>query len=105
MPFEPGQSGNPAGKRPGNNNRAQRAILRALARKGESVGRGLDLAADKLVEAACKGEPWAQKELYDRVDGKATQSVALTGAGGTPLVTRIELVNLDSGPDKTSSQT
>jgi hypothetical protein len=40
--------------------------------------------ADKLVESAEKGEPWAVKEVMDRVDGKATQSTDIT-TDGTPL--------------------
>ena len=69
-----------------NGDRARRAILRALARKGGNVAKGLDLAADKLVAAATDaGEQWAQKELYDRVDGKAKQQVAVTGEGGGPV--------------------
>lgn len=69
-----------------NGDRARRAILRALARKGEgTVAGGLDKAADKLVDAAINGDQWAQKELYDRVDGKAKQQVAVSGAGGGPI--------------------
>lgn len=68
-----------------NGDRARRSILRALARKGGNVAKGLDLAADKLVEAATAGEQWAQKELYDRVDGKAKQQLAVGGADGGPI--------------------
>ena len=68
-----------------NGDRVRRAILRALARKGGNVAKGLDMAADKLVDTAVVGEQWAQKELYDRVDGKAKQQVAVTGPNGDPL--------------------
>lgn len=49
----------------------------------------------KLVEAAEDGEPWAVKELIDRVDGKSP--VALTGEDGGPVetVTKIMLVSPD----------
>ena len=40
--------------------------------------------AEKLVESAEKGEPWAVKEVMDRVDGKAIQSTDIT-TDGTPL--------------------
>ena len=40
--------------------------------------------ADKLVTSAEKGEPWAVKEVMDRVDGKAIQSTDIT-TDGTPL--------------------
>lgn len=72
-----------------NGDRARRAILRALARKGGDVAKGLDLAADELVKAATAGEQWAQKELYDRVDGKARQQLAVTDPNGGPLTIQI----------------
>ena len=37
--------------------------------------------ADKLVTSAEKGEPWAVKEVMDRVDGKAIQSTDITTDG------------------------
>jgi hypothetical protein len=41
--------------------------------------------AEKLVESAEEGEPWAVKEIMDRVDGKAIQSTEVSNADGTPL--------------------
>ena len=41
--------------------------------------------ADKLVEAAEEGEPWAIKEIIDRVDGKAVQATEITGADGEDM--------------------
>lgn len=41
--------------------------------------------ADKLIDMAEAGDLAAMKELGDRLDGKAAQSVALTGAEGTDL--------------------
>ena len=41
--------------------------------------------AEKLVECAEEGEPWAVKEIMDRVDGKAIQSSEITTADGAPL--------------------
>ena len=37
---------------------------------------------EKLVTAAINGEPWAVKEIMDRVDGKAIQATEITGADG-----------------------
>jgi hypothetical protein len=37
---------------------------------------------DKLVESAENGEPWAVKEIMDRMDGKPVQSTEITGADG-----------------------
>jgi hypothetical protein len=41
--------------------------------------------ADKLVEKAIDGEPWAVKEIMDRVDGKAIQATEISGADGDDL--------------------
>ena len=47
--------------------------------------------AEQLVKKAEEGEPWAIKELIDRVDGKAHQAVALENADGSPLLTGIQV--------------
>ena len=50
--------------------------------------------ADKLIEMAAAGDLAAMKELGDRIDGKAAQSVALTNPEGgdlfAPLVSAAE---------------
>jgi hypothetical protein len=38
--------------------------------------------ADKLVEKAIEGEPWAVKEIMDRVDGKSVQTTEVSGIDG-----------------------
>lgn len=54
----------------------EQAIKRALARaSGENVDAGLDKGADKLVAAYQAGEPWAIKEVGDRLDGKPAQAI------------------------------
>jgi hypothetical protein len=45
----------------------------------------LRMIARKLVEAAQDGEPWAVKEIIDRVDGKAVQATEISGADGEDL--------------------
>jgi hypothetical protein len=47
--------------------------------------------AEGLFEAARAMEPWAVKELIDRLDGKAVQQTELTGAEGAPLLTGIQV--------------
>ncbi len=37
---------------------------------------------DKLVQAAEEGEPWAVKEIMDRMDGKPVNTTELSGADG-----------------------
>ena len=89
----------PAGAPIGNENAKRRrvwadAIRRALARhaEGQGVEAGLDKLADRLVDAAASGDPWALKEIGDRLDGKPTQVIA--GDEDAPVMIRgaIELV-------------
>jgi hypothetical protein len=47
--------------------------------------------AESLFAAAEAMEPWAVKELLDRLDGKAVQQTELTGAEGSPLLTGIQV--------------
>jgi hypothetical protein len=65
------------GGQPGNNNATKSkpfwsAIDRAIA---QDNGKKLREAAEKLLSAAAAGEQWAVKELGDRLDGKAHQSI------------------------------
>jgi hypothetical protein len=45
--------------------------------------------ADKLVEKAIDGEPWAVKEIMDRVDGKAVQTTEVSGIDGDPVELKV----------------
>ena len=47
--------------------------------------------ADQLVTQAEAGEPWAIKEIIDRVDGKAVQATTIENADGTPLLGGIQV--------------
>jgi hypothetical protein len=49
--------------------------------------RKLRMIAQKLVDAAEQGEPWAIKEVIDRVDGKAVQATEISGVDGGILET------------------
>jgi hypothetical protein len=49
--------------------------------------RKLRMIAQKLVDAAEQGEPWAIKEVIDRVDGKAVQATEISGLDGGILET------------------
>ena len=78
----------------GNDNAAKgrewrQAIQRALSRRSEKDYRaGLDLVADKLVDAACNGDRWAIEEIGNRADGKPSQSIDanLSGEVSTRLI-------------------
>lgn len=74
MAWQPGQSGNPEGRRREQKFRAvlDRAIL-------QDDGKRLRDAAEKLLDLAAEGEQWAVKELADRLDGKPTQATLLDG--------------------------
>lgn len=47
--------------------------------------RKLRTIAEKLVDAAEQGEPWAVKEIMDRVDGKSVQSTEISGVDGEAI--------------------
>ena len=69
------------------------AVRVAICEKVEGDDRGrtkLRAVADKLVECAMEGDIQAIKEIGDRLDGKAIQSIEGTGASGE-IITRIIL--------------
>lgn len=85
-----------AGAPIGNDNAAKgtewrQAIKRALARKAAKeeglagYRAGLNRIADKLVDAAENGDPWAIQEIGNRADGKPAQAVNLGGDEDNPL--------------------
>lgn len=47
--------------------------------------KGLRQCAAEFIKATMEGEPWALKELGDRTDGKATQSIELSAPDGGPV--------------------
>lgn len=85
----------------GNNNNKKNkpwadAIRRAIARR-EQTGDGADLnrLAESLLDKAAEGDMAALKELGDRLDGKAAQSLTVGGDEDKPLVHRVERVIID----------
>lgn len=89
MPFEPGKSGNPGGVPAGGakQKRFYAALDRAIAQDDAKL---LRAAAEKLLELAAAGESWAVQMLADRLDGKAAQSITVSGDEENPL--RVEEV-------------
>ena len=93
--FKPGQSGNPEGPKPGY--RQARTVLKELlAVELDDVNpltgeKGKYTVADLLhlqqIKKAKEGDTSAYKEIQDRVDGKAPQSLELTGKDGGPIET------------------
>jgi len=89
-----------AGAPEGNDNAAKGALYnsalkRALARSGKNVDGGLNKVCDQLVEAALNGESWAIKEIADRIDGKAHQSLGVDGHLTHDIITEVLLGNLE----------
>jgi hypothetical protein len=75
----PGTSGNPHGRPP--SGQAQSDLLR---KRSDDIDpdTGLpnrEIITNKIIELAKEGVPWAIKEWYDRTEGKARQSMDITG--------------------------
>ena len=87
-----------SGAQPGKQNAKKgsewrQAIKRALAHEsGKTYREGLDICAKEFVKAAKAGEAWAFKELGDRVDGKPSQSIDMTGELNIPVSGTVKLV-------------
>lgn len=84
------------GGQPGNDNATKSrpfwlTVTRAIAQED---GRRLRQAAEKLLDQAAAGEPWAINALADRLDGKPHQSTDISNADGTSLFSEIARVIL-----------
>src|SRR5262249_61053382 len=78
MPWKKGQSGNPLGRLPGEKQFADqlRIVLAEPVDKNDPKSvRKLRGIAEKLVECALNGEPWAICQVADGMDGKATAEI------------------------------
>lgn len=71
--FQPGQSGNPAGRPP------TRGLLVHLRKQLEDAPKGgvsaEEIIAQKLVQLAKAGDLYAIREVFDRVEGRPKQSL------------------------------
>lgn len=105
----------PAGAPNGNNNArkgsewrdAIRAELAEIGRdrEGDQAAyiKGLRECAKQFIEAAKTGESWALKELGDRMDGKAAQSLTLSGDSENPLSLSIPVEYVNSPASRKTS--
>lgn len=99
--FKPGQSGNPAGRPVGSKNLS--TILRDMLEeeidvKVDDTGRKerrkfSELIIRKLIKRASDGDPRAIKEIFDRIEGRAKQSVDVT-TDGKPLNDEVDYTKL-----------
>lgn len=102
--WEPGQSGNPAGRPPGSlswNDALRRALNRSW-RSGEPVTAGerrtqMDRVARAMVEQAAKGNVQAAAWLADRTEGKATQHLTVEGESTVHVVPWLPAVRTAQG--------
>jgi hypothetical protein len=80
---------NNRGGQPGNQNGKKGKLFYNQLRVAliQEDSRKLRMIAQKLVDAAEQGEPWAIKEVIDRVDGKAVQATEISGLDGGILET------------------
>ncbi|GHT94202.1 hypothetical protein FACS1894141_0420 [Spirochaetia bacterium] len=80
MPFEPGQSGNPGG-RPKRDTSLTGILRKELNKKGADKVAKKTRIVGKLIELAEAGDIPALKYLWDRVDGKARETMEITTSG------------------------
>ena len=71
----------------GNTNAIKNKLWSDTLRRAIAQDRGdrVRQAAERLLDEAAKGEPWAIKELADRLDGKSVQSNTLESNGETQV--------------------
>ena len=83
---------NPVGAPLGNKNGTKnKPFLDALRRSIAQNPQKLRNAADKVLEKAEEGEPWAVNFLADRTDGKAVQATSFEDADGNSIINAIEV--------------
>jgi glycerol-3-phosphate cytidylyltransferase-like family protein len=83
----PIETNNKVGAPEGNDNARKGKLfydqLRRVLVQNDSLK--LRQVSEKLVDAAIEGEPWAVKEVIDRMDGKAVAIQEIQGPDGTQL--------------------
>jgi predicted acylesterase/phospholipase RssA len=78
-PFQPGQSGNPKGRPKSITlSEAYRKMLAAVDETDPEKRTHAEVLAEQMYAKAKTGDVSALKEIADRVEGKARQTVALT---------------------------
>ena len=102
-PFQPGQSGNPAGRpkiKP-----FKDALRKAIDAAGDD-GEALRSVATALLAKAQEGDVQAIKEVADRLDGKVAQGIIGGDDDDNPVrvVSRIERVIVDADIEDTDGE-
>ena len=78
------ESSDKGGGQPGNQNARKGKLFYDALRVAlvQEDRKKLRKITEKLVEAAEEGEPWAVKEIMDRMDGKPVNTTELSGKDG-----------------------
>lgn len=106
MVFKPGQSGLPGGRNnPRNRMLTDALIVRLLHEEGVEAGpkqlrTNLQVIVEKLVDMARNGDAYAIKECWDRVEGKALQTLDVTKVSELDDITLERLQRLASVLDR-----
>lgn len=71
----------------GNQNAAKSRVFSDALRRAIAQDDGMRIrkAAETMLDLAASGEPWAVKEVFDRLEGKAAQSVTVGGDADNPI--------------------
>jgi hypothetical protein len=85
LPIESNKVGAPEGNDNARKGKLFYDQLRRVLVQNDSLK--LRQVSEKLVDAAIEGEPWAVKEIMDRMDGKAVAIQEIQGPGGAELKT------------------
>lgn len=60
----------------------------------------LERIVGELITQAEAGEPWAVKEIIDRLDGKAVQTTEMQNSDGSPLLSGIQVMFVRPSDDQ-----
>lgn len=86
-----------SGAQKGNSNAAKPRVWSDAIRKAVTQGKSLDTLATKLVKMAQDGDMQAIKEIGDRLEGRAAQSITATVESQVTVVNRNPLSSKLSG--------
>ena len=81
------ESSDKGGGQPGNQNARKGKLFYDALRIAlvQEDKKKLRTITEKLVKSAENGEPWAIKEVMDRIDGKPVNTTELSGTDNSPL--------------------
>lgn len=102
--FMPGVSGNPGG-RPKNEDSPTywlRKFLSEVDPKSPEGKKRIEDIAIRLATEAIRGEGWAMKEVFDRLDGQAPQT--LIHEGGFFSESKLEIVTINPEDDEIETE-